>query len=82
MNINLDNKVAIVTGAAMGIGLRCAQVLAESGAKVAVVDLQPDDVIAKAISSLKGSGHKGYHANAARHGRAYQEGNGGDRHFG
>ena len=65
MEINLGNKIAIVTGAAMGIGLRCAQVLAASGARVAVVDLQPDDVIAKAVATLKGKGHKGYHANAA-----------------
>lgn len=65
MNINLGNKVAIVTGAAMGIGLRIAQVLAESGARVAIVDIQPDDVITKAIATLKGKGHKGYHANAA-----------------
>jgi len=65
MEINLSNKVAIVTGAAMGIGLRCAQALAASGAKVALVDLQPDEVIAEAVASLKGNGHKGYQANAA-----------------
>jgi NAD(P)-dependent dehydrogenase (short-subunit alcohol dehydrogenase family) len=65
MEINLASKIAIVTGAAMGIGLRCAQVIAESGARVAIVDVQKEDVIAKAIASLKGTGHKGYHANAA-----------------
>ncbi len=65
MNIRLDNRVAIVTGAAMGIGLRCAQVLAGSGARVAVADRQPDDVIAKAVASLEGEGHKGYHVDVA-----------------
>jgi NAD(P)-dependent dehydrogenase (short-subunit alcohol dehydrogenase family) len=38
MNIRLDDKVAIVTGAASGIGLACAEMMAESGAKVALVD--------------------------------------------
>ena len=38
MDIRLDDKVAVVTGAASGIGLACAELLAESGAKIALVD--------------------------------------------
>ncbi len=35
----LDNKVAIVTGAARGLGRACAKRLAGLGAKVVVADL-------------------------------------------
>jgi len=37
MDFNLDNKVAMVTGASSGIGLACAKLLATSGAKVAML---------------------------------------------
>ena len=36
MNITLENKVALVVGASDGIGASCAELLAESGARVAL----------------------------------------------
>jgi len=59
MDIKLNNKVAVVTGAAMGIGLKCAEAISASGAKVAVVDRQPDDIINKVVQQL-GTDAKGY----------------------
>jgi len=55
MNIRLDNKVAIVTGAASGIGLSCAELLAESGAKTALVDMNAEN-LAKATKQVQEKG--------------------------
>src|SRR5258708_24067014 len=44
----LDNKVAIVTGAAMGIGKAAALAMAKEGAKIAIADL--DDAAGNATS--------------------------------
>ena len=38
-SFRLDGKVAIVTGAAQGIGAKCAEVFAAAGAKVVVTDI-------------------------------------------
>ena len=39
----VEQKVAIVTGGALGIGAACCELLAAEGAKVAVTDIQDDD---------------------------------------
>ncbi len=51
----LDGQVAIVTGAASGIGKATAQALAAQGASIAVVDLDAAGVAAT-VSELNGSG--------------------------
>ncbi len=42
INFNLDDRVAVVTGAAQGIGQAVAAALAHAGADVALVDLKAD----------------------------------------
>jgi 2-dehydro-3-deoxy-L-rhamnonate dehydrogenase (NAD+) len=49
--INLENQVAIVTGGARGIGFACAQRYIESGAKVAIWDIDAD-AMNSAVTSL------------------------------
>jgi len=38
MNLSFENKVALVTGAASGLGLATARAFAESGASVVLAD--------------------------------------------
>jgi 3-oxoacyl-[acyl-carrier protein] reductase len=50
LQINLENKVAIVTGAGRGIGREVATTLADAGAQIAAVDVQEE--LAKETVSL------------------------------
>lgn len=52
--MDIDNKVAVVTGGASGLGFATASALTEAGARVAIVDLHPDRTQAAAsrISAL------------------------------
>jgi 3-hydroxybutyrate dehydrogenase len=54
---NLAEKVAVVTGAASGIGLAIAQSLAESGATVCLVDVQKI-ALENAVSAINEKGGK------------------------
>jgi 3-oxoacyl-[acyl-carrier protein] reductase len=49
MNLGLDGRVALVTGAASGIGRTCATMLADEGCKVVITDIQGDG-----LSELEG----------------------------
>lgn len=51
----LTGKIAIVTGAARGIGAACAVALARAGAHVLVNDILPPDDVLKEIEELGGS---------------------------
>ena len=50
----LDGKIAIVTGAASGIGPAYAQGLAAEGAKVMIADVEPGDAAVRAIKEAGG----------------------------
>jgi 3-oxoacyl-[acyl-carrier protein] reductase len=52
----LDGRVAVVTGAASGVGLGIAEVLAQEGARVVVVDLAPAPG-ERAAAALRSSGY-------------------------
>ncbi len=55
-NPRLQDKIALVTGAAQGIGLACAEEMAREGAKVLLTDIMGDKVTA-AAENLKAAGH-------------------------
>jgi NAD(P)-dependent dehydrogenase (short-subunit alcohol dehydrogenase family) len=55
----VDGKVALVTGAARGIGASCARVLAQAGAQVVVTDIDTD--VAEGVASdIRESGGDAY----------------------
>ena len=57
MNISFERKVALVTGAASGLGLATAEAFAESGASVALADWN-DSEVRGAAEKLATQGHK------------------------
>ena len=52
----LDDRIALVTGGARGIGFATAQALAEAGARVTICDLDGES-IARACRDLSSAGH-------------------------
>ena len=63
----LDGKVALITGAARGIGKAIAIKFAQEGADIAFTDLEINDVAKQTIAELEAFGHKvkAYASNAA-----------------
>ena len=57
MSLAFENKVALVTGAASGMGLATARAFAEAGAAVALVDVQ-ENAVRSAAEELISAGHK------------------------
>src|SRR5438270_773099 len=57
MNLYLQNKVALVTGAGSGMGLAAAQAFAAEGAAVALVDTN-ESAVRTAAEQLVAAGHK------------------------
>ncbi|MGH6641694.1 MAG: glucose 1-dehydrogenase [Bradyrhizobium sp.] len=56
MNLSFENKVALVTGAASGMGLATAKAFAEAGAAVALADVN-EAAVRSAASELAAAGH-------------------------
>jgi NAD(P)-dependent dehydrogenase (short-subunit alcohol dehydrogenase family) len=57
MNISFKNKVALVTGAASGLGLATAEAFAECGASVVLADCN-EDAVRSAAEGLAAKGHQ------------------------
>ncbi|MGA8672575.1 MAG: SDR family NAD(P)-dependent oxidoreductase [Terracidiphilus sp.] len=57
MNTSFENKVALVTGAASGLGFATARAFAESAASVVLVDWN-EGAVQAAAKELASQGHK------------------------
>ncbi|MBC8214533.1 MAG: 3-oxoacyl-[acyl-carrier-protein] reductase [Candidatus Marinimicrobia bacterium] len=56
---NLENKIAIITGSARGIGFSIAETFADSGATVVILDLF-QDAVDEAVTNLTSNGKSAY----------------------
>src|SRR3954453_5540527 len=63
VHFHLENQVAIVTGAAQGIGAACAERLSADGAAVALWDV--DDARGQALAARIGADARYFHCNVA-----------------
>ncbi|MBV9197685.1 MAG: glucose 1-dehydrogenase [Solirubrobacterales bacterium] len=57
MSFSFDNQVALITGAGSGIGLATARAFAQTGAAVALSDLN-HDTVTRAAEQLAAAGHR------------------------
>jgi len=57
MNLSFENKVALVTGAAAGMGLAMAKAFAEAGAAVVLADFK-EEAVKEEAQKLAAAGHK------------------------
>ena len=72
MRLEFEGKVALLTGAASGIGRACAAELARGGADLVVVDAAAEAVLAEAENLLKAAGGRvvSFRADVREHARA------------
>jgi NAD(P)-dependent dehydrogenase (short-subunit alcohol dehydrogenase family) len=57
VNLSFENKVALVTGAASGMGLATAKAFAEAGAAVALADVN-ETAVRSAAGEMAAAGYK------------------------
>ncbi|MFX8984346.1 SDR family NAD(P)-dependent oxidoreductase, partial [Acinetobacter baumannii] len=57
MDLQLQNKVIVVTGGAKGIGLGVAEILAAERAIPVIIGRNPDDN-QRAVSQIEAAGHR------------------------
>ena len=60
MNISLENKIAVVTGGAQGLGQAISQRLAREGCLVAIADMKEEAAYATAADIVKSTGRKAF----------------------
>lgn len=53
MKLNVNGKIAVITGASRGLGLNCAEVLVKNGAKAVYITSRKEKAVKEAIAYLK-----------------------------